>query len=90
MADDDDVENSNEANELNEANGQSSSDSFSQSQVEQTKNELQQILSLQQLGLDEIQCSLQLANNCIETGESAELCEEFMRKPNRKLLILSL
>ena len=55
VADDDDVENGTEANELHAANGQSSSDSFSHSQLDQTDDELQQLLSLQQLGLDEIQ-----------------------------------
>ena len=86
VADGVDVENVNEANEITEANGQSSSNSFSHSQVEQTRNELQQILSLQQLGLDEIQCSLQFANNCIEIGESAGLCQEFFEKAQQKIV----
>ena len=83
MADDDDVENSNEANELHAANGQSSSGSFSHSQLEQTDDEILQLLSFQQLGLDEIQCSLQFANNCIETGEAAELCQEFFEEAQK-------
>ena len=86
MADDDDVENSNEANELHAANGQSSSDSFSHSQLEQNDDEIQQLLSLQQLGLDEIQCSLQFANNCIETGEAVELCQEFFEEALQKIV----
>ena len=82
--DDDDVENSNEASELHEANGQSSRDSFSShSQLEQTDDELQ-LLSLQQLGLDEIQCSLQFANNCIETGEAVGLSQEFFEEAQQK------
>ena len=86
VADDDDVENGTEANELHAANGQSSSDSFSHSQLDQTDDELQQLLSLQQLGLDEIQCSLQFANNCIETGEAVELCQEFFEEAQQKIV----
>ena len=86
VADDDDVENSSEANELHAANGQSSSNSFSQSQLEQTDDELQQLLSLQHLGFDEIQCSLQFANNCIETGEAVELCQEFFEDVQQKIV----
>ena len=87
MADDDDVENSNEANELHAANWQSSKDSFSHSQLEQTDDELQQLLSLQQLGLDEIQFSLQFANNCIETGEAVELCQEFFEEARQSKIV---
>ena len=86
VADDDDVENGTEANELHAANGQSSSDSFSHSQLDQTDDELQQLLSLQQLGLDEVQCSLQFANNCIETGEAVELCQEFFEEAQQKIV----
>ena len=86
MADDDGVENSSEANELHAANGQSSNNSFSHSQLEQTDDELQQLLSLQQLGFDEIQCSLQFANNCIETGEAVELCQEFFEEVQQKIV----
>ena len=88
--DDEDVENSTEANELNEANGQSSSHSFSHSQVEQTDNELQHLLPLQQLGIDEIQCSLQFAITRMETGESAELCQEFFEEAHQKIEFESL
>ena len=45
VADDDDVEKSKEVNMMNLANGQSSRDSFSHSQVQQTDNELHQLLS---------------------------------------------
>ena len=86
VTDDDDVENSSEANELHAANGQSSSNSFSQSQLEQTDDELQQLLSLQQLGFDEIKCSLQFANNCIETGEAVELSQEFFEDVQQKIV----
>ena len=47
-------------------------------------DDLQQLLSLQQLGLDEIQYSLLFANNCKETGESAKLCEEFFEDFQQK------
>ena len=43
-------------------------------------------MSLQQLGLDEIQCSLQFANNCIETGEAVELCQEFFEEAQQKIV----
>ena len=86
MADDDDVENSNEANELNAAIGQSSSNSFYHSQVEQADDELEHFLSLEQLGLDHIQCSIQFANICKETGDAVELCQEFFEEVQQTIV----
>ena len=90
MVYDDDVENSNEANELNAANGQSFSGSFSHSQNEQADDKLQKLLSLQHYGFVEIQCALLFANNCIETGQAVELCQDFFEEAQQQMLILSL
>ena len=57
---------------------QPSSDSVSHSPVEQTKNEVLQRLSLQQLGLDEIQCLFHFVIICTEAGESAQLCQKIL------------
>ena len=46
--------------------------------MEQTDNEKGQLSSYKQLGLDNNQCSLRLVNNCAETDESAQLCQEFL------------
>ena len=71
------VANSNELDALNLAYGQTSNDSISNMQVAQNDNEISRLLSLQQLSLDEIHCSLDFVNNCIDANESTDMCREF-------------
>ena len=70
-----DVANSNKLDALNLAHGQTSNSSLSNMQVAQN-NETSRLLSLQQLSLDEIHCSLDFVNNCIDANESTDMCQE--------------
>ena len=72
-----DVANSNELDALNLAHGQTSNDSITNMQVAQNDNEISRLLSLQQLSLDDIHCSLDFVNNCIGANESTDVSGNF-------------
>ena len=80
-----DVANSNELDALNLAHGQTSNDSIANMQVAQNDNEISRLLSLQQLSLDDIHCSLDFVNNCIDANESTDMCREFFVETEQKV-----
>ena len=54
-------------------------------QVAQNDNEISRLLSLQQLSLDDIHCSLDFVNNCIDANESTDMCREFFVETEQKV-----
>ena len=80
-----DVANSNELDALNLAHGQTSNDSIANMQVAQNDNEISRLLSLQQLSLDDIHCSLDFVNNFFDANESTDMCREFFVETEQKV-----
>ena len=80
-----DVANSNELDALNLAHGQTSNDSIPNMQVAQNDNENSRLLSLQQLSLDDIHCSLDFVNNCSDANESTDMCRDFFVETEQKV-----